>query len=91
MCCYCNVYCLIPVNKMISWNLIFDLSKPILFMCAFVYISISIERSSFMERYFERTSFMETIRTFMETIRAFMEAIRAFMENIYGYAHMCRV
>jgi hypothetical protein len=25
-----------------------------------------------MELYFERTSFMETIRAFMETIRAFM-------------------
>jgi hypothetical protein len=50
---------------------------------------MSIERSSFMERYFERTSFMETIRTFMETIRAFMEAIRAFMEIIYIGMHIC--
>jgi hypothetical protein len=33
-----------------------------------------------MERYFERTSFMETIRAFVETIRAFMETIRAFMD-----------
>jgi hypothetical protein len=29
---------------------------------------ISIERSSFMERYYERTPFMETIRAFMEYI-----------------------
>ncbi len=34
---------------------------------------MSRERSSFMERYFERASFMETIRAFMETIQAFMD------------------
>jgi hypothetical protein len=47
---------------------------------------MSIERSSFIERYYERTSFMETIRAFMETIRAFMETIRTFMD--YGFNGM---
>jgi hypothetical protein len=35
-----------------------------------------------MERYFERTSFMDVIR-------AFMEYIRAFMEYIYMGMHIC--
>jgi hypothetical protein len=48
-----------------------------LFMCV-----ISIERSSFMERYFERTSFMDVIWSFMEYIRA-------FMESIYEGMHIC--
>jgi hypothetical protein len=42
-----------------------------------------------MERYFERTSFMETIRAFMETIRAFMETIRAFMDYYSNGMHKC--
>jgi hypothetical protein len=50
--------------------------------CAFIYMSLSIERSSFMERYFERTSFMDVIRSFMEYIRA-------FMEYIYKGMHIC--
>ncbi len=35
-----------------------------------------------MERYFERTSFMDVIRSFMEYIRA-------FMEYIYLGVHIC--
>ncbi len=35
-----------------------------------------------MERYFERTSFMDVIRSFMEIIRA-------FMESIYKGMHKC--
>jgi hypothetical protein len=35
-----------------------------------------------MERYFERTSFMDVIRSFMEYIRA-------FMEYIYKGMHIC--
>jgi hypothetical protein len=42
-----------------------------------------------MERYFERASFMETIRAFMETIRAFMETIRAFMDYDSNGMHEC--
>jgi hypothetical protein len=82
----CIMYAFIPLNKMISLNPMYYLSKVSLVMCVF-----SIERSSFMERYFERTSFMDVIRAFMEYIRAFMEYIRAFMEYIYWYAHMCRI
>jgi hypothetical protein len=72
-----NVLFSIPVNKMISLNPMYYLSKVSLFICV-----ISIERSSFMERYFERTAFMDVIR-------AFMEYIRAFMEYIYKGMHIC--
>jgi hypothetical protein len=37
-----------------------------------------------MERYFERTSFMDVTRSFMEFIRAFMESV-----YIYMGMHIC--
>jgi hypothetical protein len=42
-----------------------------------------------MERYLERTSFMDVIRSFMEGIRAFMETIRAFMGYDSIDVHQC--
>jgi hypothetical protein len=44
-----------------------------------------------MERYFERTSFMDVIRSFMETIRTFMETIRTFMEYDSIGVHQCAI
>jgi hypothetical protein len=75
----------IPVKiNLISLHLLYYLSKVNLIMCI-----NSIERSSFMERYCERTSFMDVIRAFMEIIRAFMETIRAFMEYDSIGVHQC--
>jgi hypothetical protein len=65
-----NVYCLIPVNKIIPLNYMCHL----LLVCLSTYF-YSIERSSLMECYFERT--------------LFMDVIWAFMESIYNGMHIC--
>ncbi len=70
-------------------NRFFIILCLILLEFVFLYIPISIERSLFMERYFERTSFMDVIQSFMEVIRAFMESSRSFMEYNSKGMHIC--